>query len=327
MQLISLSALRRLGDHNCFRSNDLAESNLYISSLFKPHNLSVIGRNQKLDVQIGGVRADSFSLLYHRHQAGVLVQPENLEDFFLLQIPVSGGGHIVINRRKFDIDPHHAAMISPMNEVKMEFKEGCEQLILRIPRRELEHFLEQELCCSLDTPLQFSSEVRLDASTSHEIVQMLKFVTALFGTNVEDRVGGLVIKSTVPLIFGAVLQGIEHNYSDRLKQEKGKAAPPFLKRAQDYMFERLGNPLTLEEVADAVNVSPRSLHYAFQKHMNTSPMRYLRNLRLGQAHELLLRGKPVSYVALQVGFQHFGHFSAAYRARFGRVPSSTGQLG
>lgn len=326
MEQISLSALRQLGGRNCFRSGDLEEANTYISRLFKPHTLSVLGRKQKLDVQIGGVAATSFSLLYHRHQARVLVEPERLEDFFLLQIPLRGIGRIVIDRREFVIDRNRGAMISPLGDVRMEFEEGCEQLILRVPRREMEYFLEQELGRALDAPLQFSPEVRLDAAPSHEILQTLKYVTALFAAGSDDPPGGLVVKTVAPLIFGMLLQGLEHNYSDRLKEEKRHAQPAFLRRARQYMAGRLANPLTLEEIADEVNVSPRSLHYAFQKYLNVSPMRYLRNLRMDEARRLLLSGKPVSYVALQVGFQHFSHFSAAYRARFGHVPSSTAQL-
>ena len=55
-------------------------------------------------------------------------------------------------------------------------------------------------------------------------------------------------------------------------------------------------------------------------------MRHLRNIRLAQVREALIRADPeenVTAVAMSLGFTHMGRFSVEYRLRFGESPSQT----
>jgi transcriptional regulator GlxA family with amidase domain len=55
-------------------------------------------------------------------------------------------------------------------------------------------------------------------------------------------------------------------------------------------------------------------------------MRYLRNARLRQVRQTLLRADPgasVTEIAMGSGFTHMGRFSIAYRRRFDESPSQT----
>jgi transcriptional regulator GlxA family with amidase domain len=69
------------------------------------------------------------------------------------------------------------------------------------------------------------------------------------------------------------------------------------------------------------------LQEAFRRHLGTTPMSYLQELRLACAHDALVRADPtavtVSQVALRCGFAHPGRFSLAYRANYGIPPSET----
>ena len=93
------------------------------------------------------------------------------------------------------------------------------------------------------------------------------------------------------------------------------------------MAARLGQPVSLAEVADAAGVSVRSLNRAFVSHRGVSPMRFLRLRRLDAANRALLEAEPdgltVTEVALRCGFSHLGRFACAYRECFGESPSET----
>jgi transcriptional regulator GlxA family with amidase domain len=100
--------------------------------------------------------------------------------------------------------------------------------------------------------------------------------------------------------------------------------------ATDFMRANMHQPLTLSEVAEATGISVRSLQYGFRRFRNTTPLAYLREIRLEAAQAEL--SSPVNIlsikdVALKWGFTHMGHFAARYRAAYGEMPSETARSG
>jgi hypothetical protein len=100
-------------------------------------------------------------LVYHRHGASVRVRPPLLRDFFLLQIPIRGEAEVKIGRQEISCNPQQAFMISPNHEADMKFGQGCEQLIVRIGKTDLERQLERQLGRHIVSPLEFSPAVPL----------------------------------------------------------------------------------------------------------------------------------------------------------------------
>ncbi|MFB4315322.1 helix-turn-helix domain-containing protein [Actinomadura sp. 21ATH] len=109
--------------------------------------------------------------------------------------------------------------------------------------------------------------------------------------------------------------------------DRSDAAPAALRRAMDYIESRHADPgITLADIAAAAGVTPRTLQYAFRRHRDTTPMGYLRRVRLAAAHADLLAAGPdatVTAIAARWGFHHPGRFAADYRAAYGRPPSIT----
>lgn len=78
----------------------------------------------------------------------------------------------------------------------------------------------------------------------------------------------------------------------------------------------------------AAGVSPRALQLAFRRHLNTTPLAYLRRIRLELAHRDLSSAVPgahttVTAVALRWGFASKSRFAREYRAAYGQLPDST----
>jgi transcriptional regulator GlxA family with amidase domain len=84
---------------------------------------------------------------------------------------------------------------------------------------------------------------------------------------------------------------------------------------------------TVGELASKVHASVRTLEQGFRKHMDTSPMAYLRRTRLQRAHRDLQLADPsattVRRTANLWGFQHLGRFAQCYRDVFGELPVET----
>lgn len=105
------------------------------------------------------------------------------------------------------------------------------------------------------------------------------------------------------------------------------AKPVVLRKAIAYIEAHAQEEMALGDIAAAVHVTPRTLQYMFRRHLDASPMEYLRRVRMDHAHRDLVRADPttttVNAVAQRWGFIHPGRFSALYRQTYGRTPSAT----
>lgn len=130
----------------------------------------------------------------------------------------------------------------------------------------------------------------------------------------------------VEALANLVITGVPNRLTQFMDTRPAAVAPRQVKQAIDFMHEHIGQPLTVQSVAQAVGVSSRSLELSFRSFKGTTPAAYLRDTRLKAAHaELSDPESPLSIkeVCLKWGFFHFGRFSAIYRAAYGASPSQT----
>ncbi|BFM08842.1 AraC family transcriptional regulator [Halioxenophilus aromaticivorans] len=103
-------------------------------------------------------------------------------------------------------------------------------------------------------------------------------------------------------------------------------APSYVVKAERYLQHNAQRAPTMSELAASAGVSGRALHNAFKKYRNTTPMKYLRELRL-QGVKSELQQAPghvtVAEIAYGWGFSCLGRFASVYKCRFGELPSST----
>jgi transcriptional regulator GlxA family with amidase domain len=102
---------------------------------------------------------------------------------------------------------------------------------------------------------------------------------------------------------------------------------PLLRRSLTFIHDNAQNDITLSDIAAAVNVTPRSVQYTFRRHLGTTPLEYLRRVRLDLAHRELQAADPSSDTVMAIagrwGFGHAGRFSRVYKQVFGLPPSQT----
>lgn len=115
--------------------------------------------------------------------------------------------------------------------------------------------------------------------------------------------------------------------NDRAPYDRTDHQPVLLRRAVDFIQANASNDIALADIADAVHVSSRAVQYMFRRHLDTTPLQYVRRLRLARAHTDLVAGNPlddtVSAIATRWGFAHTGRFAVQYRQNYGQSPHET----
>ncbi|GAA2211432.1 hypothetical protein GCM10009850_068920 [Nonomuraea monospora] len=140
----------------------------------------------------------------------------------------------------------------------------------------------------------------------------------------------LVVSTAGQLLAASVLSALPSNAADAsgtTGADRHDAHPQTLRRAIAFIDEHVGTPIGIADIAAASRVTARALQYAFRKHLNTTPLRYLRQARMARAHAELRSGDPaettVAAIAARWGFFHPGKFASSYRAAYGCAPSDT----
>jgi AraC family ethanolamine operon transcriptional activator len=98
-----------------------------------------------------------------------------------------------------------------------------------------------------------------------------------------------------------------------------------VKRAIEFMRAHLNEDIGIAEICVAACASRRSLQYCFEEFMHTTPLAYLRVLRLNEARRALKAraDQPITALANELGFASASHFTRHYKLMFDELPSET----
>jgi AraC-like DNA-binding protein len=92
--------------------------------------------------------------------------------------------------------------------------------------------------------------------------------------------------------------------------------------AKTYIAGRIGENITLGEIAVAVNSSPFNFARIFQQQTGVPVHRYLTRLRLRTSLERIAEpNADLTAIAFDLGFSSHSHFSDVFRREFGKTPS------
>jgi AraC-like DNA-binding protein len=92
-------------------------------------------------------------------------------------------------------------------------------------------------------------------------------------------------------------------------------------RAIEWLKQRYAEPLRIEELAEAVHMSPSTLHHRFKAVTAMSPLQYQKHLRLHEARRLMFAdGIECAIAGHRVGYESPSQFSREYRRLFGAPP-------
>lgn len=169
-------------------------------------------------------------------------------------------------------------------------------------------------------PTDPAAAARLRAAIEH-------FDTAVLGDPIAAG-SPLILGNAARYVAAHVLSTFRTSAVGVTSGDSRDAHPAALRRAIEFVDEHAGDDITPATIAAAAHVSVRSLQLAFRRHLDTTPMAYLREVRMTRTHRDLSSGTvpggdSVAEIAGRWGFSHHGHFGQAYRRAYGETPGET----
>lgn len=269
-----------------------------------------------LDTHLDLVRLDCGSEFYIRKE------PDT--SHYVFQFPIEGVCELQSGRTQARAAPGQVFVLNPHQEAMKHWVGPCMQMMVQVDRRVLERVLAAELGRGCTEVLKFDQGIQ-DETVGRALSAMIRSMWQDLSENPVLQ-QWRVTRSLERNLLVAILNTLPHNYSSEFRQS-ALPAPYYIKRAEDYIRENVRNLIDIDQLVAVSGVSSRSLYYGFRRWRGTTPMTYLRNLRLSLAHEELKcareTGGNVTRVALGVGYDHLSRFSKDYRQRFGQSPSVT----
>lgn len=251
---------------------------------------------------------------------------EGFDDFVFF---VVHGGSVQVNARGADTTAAGGDVAFYPLGVPIEFvMHGFDVTTVRLPANRIQQVAE-------DTTGVAAAELRFHDITPVS-TSMHRYWRSLVGL-----VGGALMDSASPLsspllaedMARTVATAALHTFPNTTMSRQhvpgpGAVTPAAVRRAVAHIEAHAHLPLQLSEIAAAAGTSARALQYGFRRHLDTTPLAYLRRHRLELARRDLhgadpARGDTVAAVATRWGFTNPGRFAAAYRAAYGVLPGET----
>jgi AraC-like DNA-binding protein len=91
-------------------------------------------------------------------------------------------------------------------------------------------------------------------------------------------------------------------------------------RAKNYMAERLGEPIHLDDISRVARLSAFHFLRTFKRATGMAPHAYLNQIRLERARQLLSAGESPAQVAAATGFVDQSHLTRRFKGAFGVTP-------
>ena len=235
----------------------------------------------------------------------------------VLAVALSGNGvrryHYGTHQRDLYTSPGMVELYSPGHELKHGFWRGQPGTAITI------RFPEQQITRLLHAPSR-----ALSATTQHETFNpaLVKLVSLMWEAAAStDRQEPLYVQGLTLALIGLMEAQFAPNEKSLSQTEKFTARQSA--QIRDYIQQELGSPLTIDGLANLVNMSAHRFSHMFRRTFDMTPYAYVLQLRLQVASQLLQlqANLPIADIALSCGFSNQAHFTEAFRKKFGLPPA------
>jgi AraC-like DNA-binding protein len=320
-----------------FTSSDFGAVRDHMCNLFRPHailpraSMSARGLDSWL-FELGQANLGSeMTLTTVSYDREVEIKAPPLDDFFVMQFTLCGRCAVSLGEDEILVEPGKVCVLNPTRPVLQKMSADYRQMAVKIDRSLIEGLLSRELGHELRNALEFELRPTLVQGRAATLARTMSALWNDLQMSESGYATKRVQKRFQETAAALLLTALPHNYSLEFERSGDQAAPYFVRRAEDFMHEQASEDIELDEICAAAGVSLRTLQNGFRRFRDTTPMAYLKSIRLETARKALAQscqtGASVTEIAFECGFTHLSKFAQDYKQRFGETPSATARRG
>ncbi|WP_163540055.1 response regulator [Gracilibacillus sp. YIM 98692] len=95
---------------------------------------------------------------------------------------------------------------------------------------------------------------------------------------------------------------------------------PSINQAVEFIYHNYDKPITLKEVAEHVDMNATYFSHLFKEEVGLSYIKYVTEVRMEKAKDMLRKGEKVTEVSEKVGYYTYRHFSDVFKKKVGMSP-------
>jgi AraC-like DNA-binding protein len=283
---------------------------------------------RQYDVRSARLGDTRFNLVQVDSVSGYDIEMMNDPDLVLLQILMSGSAQLQQGSTTVDAAPAQMVLLEGMARSHKRWHGSTQLLMVSLSRSRMERLIPSETGIGIGDPLNFGVLQVLDlarvSTLWHYIVTICRDLSGAQPC-FDGRLGQLAERTLLVLLLNAVPNNYKWAFAD---QAVSSPAPYYVRRIENYIRGHAHDPISADDLVSVGGVSARSIYNGFQRFRSTTPMGYLKSVRLDMARDALIRGRrqgttSVTQAATAAGYTNLSQFSRDYKARFREAPSKT----
>lgn len=306
------------------------EARRHCAAVYFPHRLDVLDDARPFDMRLRAVTFGPVTVGVLSYSDPVYIETGDMETAYEVNVPLSGEVECWSDPDRVVASVRRAVIFRPEGRTSMRgFGEGRPLLGVKLNRVALEGQLAELTGIPVRAPLDVASQLDLTKGRGRGWWAVARSVVELFRSSGDGPAlldNSLVMRPLMQSLLAGLLVAADHPFLQQVLQPAEPSVPAVVRRAQDFVADHAAEALSVTDIARATGMSVRGLQATFRHHLQTTPMEYVRDVRLRKAHVDLVLADPgrttVAEVAYRWGFAHPGRFAARHRAVYGTSPSA-----
>lgn len=304
----------------------LATARQTLADTIGASRLEPAGADDGFEVSVSLAQLGDSALCFTSFAEGAHLHCPRSDDVRQL-ICLDGLSRVTVSGQRAHVDTGNWSVVVPSGmDFDLDCSAGSRLLELRISRRRL----ERAATALWDTPRRAAGPASL-VQAAPDTPPMLALRRAVDFAVAELEISG-------PDISAGALAELEDLLVTRflLAHEASMSAPavtevvlpsrPQMAQLEDYVRRHWNEPLSIDQLAEVASVGARSIFRYFRQVHGSTPLDFMKSLRLREARRGLQNPRAATSVASEAqrcGFGNMGHFARDYRRKFGELPSVT----